>query len=189
MLDICMRHAFKFVLMNRDRTANLLAAFSVMAAMAATEAAAEAVGDGVPGAAALTTLRQYPGMSIYKLSETLGLTHSATVRVVDRLQDQSFVTRHPGADRRLVCVQLTKAGKQAADRARDARLAATNRLIDALTDAQVESLRALLNRIVDGLAINRVTANYICRLCDEQVCGGDCPVDRAACRSAAQPSV
>ena len=170
--------------MNRDKAANLLAAFAALAAKAASEAAAEAAGDGVPGAAALTTLRQYPGLSIHKLSQTLGLSHSATVRVVDRLQEQEHIVRHPGTDRRFVRVQLTEPGERAADRARDARLSVTKRLMNGLADDEVNHLQVLLERLLDAQAVDRVAANFICRLCDEAVCG-DCPVDRAARRFAA----
>src|SRR5207244_11393948 len=56
-----------------------------------------------------------------QLSDVIGLTHSATVRLVDRLVANGYVLRQAsGRDGRTVAIRLTKAGTAAAERVRHA---------------------------------------------------------------------
>src|ERR1051326_2481301 len=68
---------------------------------------------GASDAAALVVLSRVP-QRIDGVSRQLGLSHSATVRLVDRLVDDGFALRGRGADGRSVAVRLTPAGKRRA---------------------------------------------------------------------------
>ncbi|HEX8053753.1 MAG TPA: MarR family transcriptional regulator, partial [Thermoleophilaceae bacterium] len=81
----------------------------------ATEAAAE-----MPASfpAALAALRTWAsGRTVDVLAEGLRVSHSRTVRVVDRLERDGLARRRPDPeDARAVRVELTPAGRRAADR-------------------------------------------------------------------------
>src|ERR1700761_702871 len=86
-----------------------------------------AVGPSAP--AALVALHEFlDGGTVTQLSSVLGLTHSGTVRLVDRLAAEGLVERAGAPDGRTVAVVLTIAGRVTAGRvlaARHAALAAT----------------------------------------------------------------
>jgi DNA-binding MarR family transcriptional regulator len=166
------------------RGPNLLGALSLTVSdrlRLATEAAA---GTGGSAPAALVSLAGYlEGSPIDSLRTPLGLTHSASVRVVDRLVASGLARRSRGGDRRSVAVELTATGRSAAERALAARREVLERALDALTDAERAELEALHAKLLTALTESRAAAGNICRLCDAQACGheqGVCPVTRGA---------
>ena len=77
---------------------------------------------GPSAPAALSALDGYlGGEPIDALRETLGLTHSGAVRLVDRLEAAGLAERRPGPDGRSVAVALTPVGHAAAEAVRIAR--------------------------------------------------------------------
>jgi DNA-binding MarR family transcriptional regulator len=148
----------------------------------ATEAAA-----GMPGAlpAALVSLHEWAGgRTVDTLAGGLRLSHSRTVRVIDRLEAEGLAVRERDpADGRSVLVRLTPAGERVGAAVLAAREAA---LRDALAGLAPETLAAfaggaehVLARLTDG----RRAARANCRLCASHDCGhhdGRCPVTRAA---------
>src|SRR6185503_11105786 len=116
------------------RTANLLGALGIVLA----DALADAGGDSE--AAALVAIGgPSAGASIDALSAVVGLSHSGTVRLVDRLEADGLLERRRGADQRSATLLLTPAGRRAARhtlRNRDANL---QFIVSLLTeDQQVE---------------------------------------------------
>src|SRR3954449_10475174 len=86
-------------LMERDldlRLENILGAASLALSDAVQVAAVEAAGHAAAGPAALTALRIHRGCSVDRLANVLGLTHSGTVRLVDRLEGDGLRRRGPG---------------------------------------------------------------------------------------------
>ena len=61
-------------------------------------------------AAALNVLGFYEGCSNLRLSQALHLSHTATVRIVDKLEHEGLVERHVGQDKRSVALFLTELG-------------------------------------------------------------------------------
>ncbi|MGH2743362.1 MAG: winged helix DNA-binding protein, partial [Thermoleophilaceae bacterium] len=99
----------------RARGANLLGAVSLAVADRVRDAAERGTGQGGSAPAALVSLAGYlDGSPIDSVRGPLGLTHSATVRVVDRLVAAGLARRRGGADRRSVAVELTPAGRSTA---------------------------------------------------------------------------
>src|SRR5690242_16745337 len=86
------------------RLANLLGAWSLAVSDRITAAAGVAAGRGGQAPAALVALDQFAdGRTIEELSSVLGLTHSATVRLVDGLvADGNAARRRRSGDRRAV---------------------------------------------------------------------------------------
>jgi MarR family transcriptional repressor of emrRAB len=168
------------------RAENLLGALVVVLDDRIEAAARREAGDGPSAAAAMTTLLTYSDrdMSIERLRRVLGLSHSATVRLVDRLAERGLVRRRGGRDARERTLVLTRKGRSAARRV----LAERERLLgDALAPLDVgkrAELAERLEQILGALTGSRLEARNICRLCDHQTCAetGGCPVDQAATR-------
>src|SRR6478752_6766495 len=95
------------------------------------DAVEDAAAQAESGATALSALVHVlpPDPSIDLLRQVLGLTHSGTVRLVDRLVAAGHVRRGPGPDGRTTTVRLTPAGRRAARSVSGAR---SGRLVGAL---------------------------------------------------------
>ena len=102
-------------------------------------------------AAALNVVLAEPGISIKGLARTLGLTHSATVRVADRLTLGGLVTRDPAGPGRTVARVPEPA-------------------TSGLTAAQRQDLITLLATVVRQLAAGQEQIDQACRLCDQNRC-------------------
>ena len=76
---------------------NRVGALLLVAHDSMAEAAGRAMGRGAQAPAALVALREFlEDATIQQLSDVIGLTHSATVRLVDRLVADGFVLRQGG---------------------------------------------------------------------------------------------
>jgi MarR family transcriptional regulator, negative regulator of the multidrug operon emrRAB len=176
---------------DKTRTANLLGSLSLAVAdrlRATTEAAAGHAGSGPAAIAALST--HLEGEAIDQLGRSLGLTHSAAVRLVDRLEGSGLVERGRGANARSVSVVMTAAGHKAGREILDARQRALGEVVESLSSSERHALAAILEKLLAGLTASPADARRICRLCDPRACGhydGRCPVTRAADRSGAHP--
>jgi MarR family transcriptional regulator, negative regulator of the multidrug operon emrRAB len=163
-------------------TLNAFGALSLAVADRMQEAMAGVAGHGASGPAALVALDGLAGgASIDALRRLLGITHSGTVRLVDRLAGAGLVERRLGADARTVSLHLTPSGRRTARRVRAAREAALEQVLSAVSPAQREQLGTLLSALLQGLEPTPESAPRICRLCDTQGCGhgrGNCPVTR-----------
>jgi DNA-binding MarR family transcriptional regulator len=133
-------------------------------------------------AAALILLLQSGKLSIGTLAELLDLEHSSMVRVGDRLVRRSLITRDPDpVDARRAVLALTPAGLSLAERALEVRQKALATMLLPLDQREIEAMRALLSKILTNHTTGRRSADRLCRMCDEDSCGGDqCPVERAA---------
>ncbi|HTX13529.1 MAG TPA: MarR family transcriptional regulator [Solirubrobacteraceae bacterium] len=155
------------------------------AAVNVTGALAVAISDRLDAdsrAAALITLLERDALTIEWLRRIIGLSHSATVRLVDRLADDGLALRRAGPDDRSVSILLTAHGRRTAERLRRGREATLGSLLAPLEPAERRTLLALAEKVLAGAVGGRWEARLICRLCDHGVCAGagGCPVDRAA---------
>jgi DNA-binding MarR family transcriptional regulator len=171
------------------RLANLLGAWSLAVSDRITAAAAATAGRGGQAPAALVALDQFAGGStIEELSSVLGLTHSATVRLVDGLvSDGQVARRRRRGDRRAVAIALTPSGRAAARRIKRARREAVEEVLGGLSAAQRRALTAMAERLTGEVAALRLeqrgagvvpAGGWLCRLCDFTACGrpeGRCP--------------
>ena len=181
------------------RLSNLLGAWALAVCDRMTTAAAAAAGRGGQAPAALVALEQFAGGgTIEQLRHVLGLTHSATVRLVDGLVvDGHVARRRPAGDRRSVALRLTPSGRAAARRIARARAEAVEETLSGLTGAERRSLTALAEHLTGDLAVLRLeerargevpAGGWLCRLCDFQACGrseGRCPAAARARRNVA----
>jgi DNA-binding MarR family transcriptional regulator len=160
-----------------------LGALALVVADQITAAAAQAAGQAVSGATALSALAHFLDRpSLDRLHSVLGLTPSGAVRLVDRLEADGFVTRSAGPDGRTRSVVLTARGRRVAVRVAAARAAVVRPLVADLSSAEQETLRDLLSRMMAKVVAAKDGGAWICRLCDIGVCGraqGRCPAANA----------
>jgi MarR family transcriptional regulator, negative regulator of the multidrug operon emrRAB len=143
---------------------------------------AERAGIGRSSGAALASLSVRGGMSIERLRRILGLSHSACVRLIDRLEVAGLARRAPGPDRRAVQVILTEVGERQAEAVFDARADVVRDALAPLIATERHELEQLVARMLAALTDDRTSARHICRLCDHVACraASECPVDAAA---------
>src|SRR5262245_14858596 len=180
-------------LSSRQHAANALGALSLVIAdrmSAAVEAIAE-LGPSAP--AALAALHEFlDGGSVTQLSSVLGLTHSGTVRLVDRLAAEGLVERVGAQDGRAVSVVLTQRGRQTAAQILQTREKSLTSALSALSPDEIDNLAAALDTMLTTVTLARAEersartndrpAPWLCRLCDLAACGrseGNCPVNNA----------
>ena len=166
--------------------ANVLGAVSLQVMTRASAAMSAATGLSPVQVVAMVALANYAeGGSTAQLSTSVDLSHSATVRLVDRLVQLGLVERRVGAgDGRVSAVHLTTQGRRTVTRLRRARQTALDEILAGLD----EPSRRALAPVLDVLAAAEVvpapdgieTSRYVCRLCDADACGhpDGCPVTR-----------
>ncbi|WP_310621511.1 MarR family winged helix-turn-helix transcriptional regulator [Flexibacterium corallicola] len=133
--------------MQIDQIANQLSAIST----ALEDASIEAYGDLSPSAvAALLAMRRAPSISIGAIALEVKLSHSATVRLVDRLEKDWLVRRQRRRGRE-VMVELTARGKRKAAELAEARQKAACQLFGSIAETDLENLHKLFSTILSGL--------------------------------------
>jgi DNA-binding MarR family transcriptional regulator len=148
-----------------------------------TRAFVERTGSGPSGAAALASLYVRGPMNIEALRRILGITHSTCVRLADHLEAARLVRRgSSAADLRIVELELTGAGEDAARELLSARADTIRLAMAPLSPRERTQLERLVTKMLGALTADRASARHICRLCDHDACGRDqpCPVDAAA---------
>jgi MarR family transcriptional regulator, negative regulator of the multidrug operon emrRAB len=182
---------------SRQHAANVLGALSLVVADR-MNAAVEAIATLGPSApAALAAMHEFlDGGSVTQLSSVLGLTHSGTVRLVDRLAAEGLVERVGAQDGRAVSVVLTERGRRTAERILQARAKSLASALSALSPDEIDNLAAALDTMLTTVTLARAEERsartsdrpqpWLCRLCDFAACGrseGNCPVNNAVSTS------
>ena len=166
-----------------DRLENLVGALglAVTDAMENSFEGACELSDSAP--AALILIRFNPDTRIEALARYLGLSHSGTVRLVDRLVREGWVLREPCEDLRAVVLVLTEAGEKMTDQLVANRAKSLGHALKDFSAEERVVLEKLVSRMLINLTPDKAAADHVCRLCDSGVCEkGGCPLD---CVSAA----
>lgn len=166
--------------MNIDLLSNRLLAFALALADAQVARAKEASGLGASACAVLVTLGAAPGATIADLATIVGVTHSVMVRTVETLLSDGLVERTPVADGRKVSLLLTAEGARRRSEILTAREHAATGALAAVAETDRAALAVALDAMLAAITADRATADHLCRLCDEEGCGADCPVERRA---------
>ncbi|MEV0405325.1 MarR family transcriptional regulator [Actinoallomurus sp. NPDC050550] len=182
---------------SRQHAANVLGALSLVVADR-MNTAVEAIATLGPSApAALVAMHEFlDGGSVTQLSSVLGLTHSGTVRLVDRLVAKGLVDRVGAQDGRAVCVVLTQRGRRTAARILQTREKSLASALSALSTDEIDNLAAALDTMLTTVTLASIEERsaptndrpqpWLCRLCDFAACGrseGNCPVNNAVTTS------
>jgi MarR family transcriptional repressor of emrRAB len=178
---------------DEDRLINLVGAMALGLTDAAVgDVSSDATLDSTSAAALVAMLDLARASSVQRLSLLIGISHSGTVRLVNRLVDAGLVERRPGPDARTLTLALTRRGHTTARRIRHARHAALADMLSGLTDRQREQLTTICDVIVANITSARLatrtaggapSGGALCRMCDPIACGrpdGDCPAARTA---------
>ncbi|HVZ00244.1 MAG TPA: MarR family transcriptional regulator [Dongiaceae bacterium] len=135
-----------------------------------------AVGDSAP--AAMILIHENPDTRIEALARYLALSHSGTVRLVDRLAEAGWVAREACEDKRAVVLVLTKAGTRVAERLLEGRRKSLARALHGISAADRKVLERLVPQMLNNLVTDKAVADHTCRYCDTKACDREgCPID------------
>ena len=167
--------------MSKLRTANLLGALAGELAGRLDRSGKTHPNETSTAAAALNVIGFYEGCSNGALARALGLSHTATVRLVDKLEVLGLVVSEIGTDRRSVALSLTEAGRERARTIVRTRCLMLGELVGRLTPEQCQQLDAIAETLLRSMVDAAADADHICRLCDDEACPPDrCPVHQKA---------
>lgn len=129
-------------------------------------------------AAALVQVEQEAGCAIELVATRIGLSHSATVRLIDKLAERDLVAKDRGRqDARQQSLKLTKPGKKLAAQLHQIRNQVTDDLLGLVPAAQAEALGATIAAILHRAVKTKQEGDTVCRVCDEGRCRPEiCPI-------------
>jgi len=162
------------------RTANLLGAFLTglhdhMSVRLEQESAI-----GGDGPAALVAIAYNEGRTVEFLRKTLTLSHSWTVRVVEKLEKAGLVQKKTGTDKRAVALYVTELGKRKVQGIVRARRRCLDEVLAAVPIKDHKKLTTMLERMLACITGDDDSAEAICKLCEVDVCPQNrCPVTLA----------
>jgi MarR family transcriptional regulator, negative regulator of the multidrug operon emrRAB len=167
--------------MDIKRTANLLGALAGAVVHGLENRPKAHPNENSSSLAALNLLGGQPGCTNVELSQALKLSHPATVRLVDKLEEAGWVEGQPGPDKRAVALHLTAAGRKRVRLIAQERGANLLRVVDPLSPTQRRQLDNITQTLLRAMTTSGLEAAHICRLCDDTACPAQsCPVHQAA---------
>ena len=161
-----------------ERSLNLLGAMTLALTDRMGSAMTAASGRGPAATAAIVSLLGWPGRSVDGLRQALGLSHSATVRLIDRLEAEGLVrrVRRDTDDARIVSLALSARGKRLAVLILQARRDALSTVLaGSMSPAEAGTLTGYAVRLLADVARRGTPPRALCRVCDLAACGA-CPV-------------
>jgi DNA-binding MarR family transcriptional regulator len=169
---MCVTHA-------SPRLANLLGALASSLSVQIDHATTIVTGQGGGAPAALAQLAQHRDLSVDDLRRRLNLTHSAVVRLLDRLADRDLISRdRSDNDGRRRLLSLTPAGETLARTVLQARAQVLAAALDQLDAAERGLLEGILDRLLLALPTSIDHSSQVCRLCSLSDCPAErCPVE------------
>lgn len=161
----------------QGRVENLLGALVITLGDTLAERTEAVAGHGPSSPAALLGLLRRPGLSIATLRHSVGLSHSATVRLVDRLEADGLLSRRNAPDGREVSLVLTGKGRRRALKLVQERRRVLTRALAGLSTVDRRDLERLLGDLLRTQSRLVDDPTSICRLCELPVCPlRRCPV-------------
>lgn len=159
-------------------TANILGALAVLIQDRVESAWQSSLDLSPMAAAALVQIEREPGCSIELVAGRIGLSHSATVRAVDKLAERGLVEKDRARkDARAQSLTLSKAGKRTAQQLHEARNQVTDDLLAGLAPAQRAALEQAVSAMLHRCVAPGREADVTCRVCDDRRCSPDiCPI-------------
>lgn len=154
--------------------ANLLGALSLAVMDRIEQGARGIIGHSGETPAALIVIGYGP-ITNDKLRRILGLSHSGTVRLVDRLVSDRLVERRPGKDGREVALHLTAKGAASRKDLLTSRISAVVSFVDVLSPSERKRLGELIHDVLARQDTSEMDRFTICRMCDNGVCS-NCPL-------------
>jgi DNA-binding MarR family transcriptional regulator len=159
-------------------TANILGALSLLIQDRVESTWQSALDLSPMAAAALVQIDNEPGSTIEAVAGRIGLTHSATVRVIDKLAERGLVEKDRARrDARAQSLKLSRAGKGTLQQLHATRNQVTDGLLTGLDPAQRAALESAIRAILHRCVEPGREADVTCRVCDDRRCTPDiCPI-------------
>jgi MarR family transcriptional regulator, negative regulator of the multidrug operon emrRAB len=163
--------------MAESRTVNMFGALVLTLHDQIRKSTDRAVGMTGEAAAAVVVIGNLPHRSIEFLRQALLLSHSGTVRVIDKLVGKRFVRRKRCAsDERARELTLTAAGTRKAKAILRMRHKVIADALGTLSSEEQAQLRRITERLLAAVS-SEEWADAMCRLCDESSCPlSACPI-------------
>jgi MarR family transcriptional regulator, negative regulator of the multidrug operon emrRAB len=171
----------------KKRLANVLAAFALALTDKVNDAIRDTGGRSEMSSATLIQIGFNPGLSIERLRSLIGLTHSATVRVIDQLAGDGLVRRERNVegDTRVASLVLTDKGVTEMQAALVLRSLVAEPVVECFTALEMDSLASMLERAIPNVVRFGANQDVVCRLCDMGACPQDrCPVNTCVSEAA-----
>lgn len=131
---------------------------------------------------ALVSIQNCQTFNIGWLANVLELTHSAAVRLVDRLEADTLVERLPKDQKKQVGLRITAKGREMAASILQVRQDTAGNFLSVLSPNQLSTLADLSREVIAGNVRNELDSYQVCALCDEASCGTQCPrIEAASC--------
>lgn len=132
--------------------------------------------------AALVSIQNCQTFNIGWLANVLELTHSAAVRLVDRLEADALVERLPKDQKKQVGLRITAKGRDMAASILQVRQDTAGSFLAVLSPDQLSTLADLSREVITGNVKNELDSYQVCALCDESSCGSLCPrIEASSC--------
>ncbi|WP_237152714.1 MarR family winged helix-turn-helix transcriptional regulator [Oryzibacter oryziterrae] len=139
-------------------------------ALAISDASISTSDDLAPTAiAALISIKNSEPLSIGDIATVTGLTHSAAVRLVDRLEKDWLVRRQRRVGRE-VLVEITTRGRRRAQQLQEARESAAKTFLSALEQREQDQLAELIDKVIHQKAHEGLNVLRFCRMCKVGQC-------------------
>jgi DNA-binding MarR family transcriptional regulator len=162
------------------RSANLLGSVGLAVSDRLRAAGEDELGLAGSAPMAVVALSTYlADKPLDEIAAAFGITASAVVRLVDRLEKEGLVQRHSGRDGRRVFVRLTAKGHRRAKAILSRREQELDRVLGVLSAPEQRELTRLHEKLLAHLPEDVAGARRVCRFCDVIACGhydGRCPV-------------
>ena len=165
------------------RSANLLGTVGLAVSDRIRAAGEDELGLGGSAPIAIVALSTYlADRPLDEIADAFGITASAVVRLVDRLEEEGLAERRPGPDGRRVSRAAHREGRP--PREGDPAPGASSELagvLGVLSAAEQRELTRLHEKLLAQLPDGVPGARRVCRYCDVHACGhydGRCPVTR-----------
>ena len=162
----------------RLRTSNLFGALALAVADKLRETVESTSGYIAAAPSAIVQIGTSPNESIDRLRQTLGLSHSAAVRIAERLESDGLIQKTRGEDGRVAMLALTPAGRSVMYDILLNRRSMLSSVLEDLAADDWSALTRIVEKVMPRLVVSRNDSDHVCRLCDEDVCPYDrCPVE------------
>lgn len=160
----------------RSRTINLFGALALAVADRLRSTAEDEAGHAAASPAAIVQIGTNPNESIDTLRRIIGLSHSATVRIVERLEADGLIQKKRGEDGRVALLNLTAAGRKVMVKILHSREGLLTNALQGLDNRDWGELTRIIEKIMPQIISSRFESDHVCRLCDQKICPQDrCP--------------
>ncbi len=156
-------------------TVNQVAAFARRLEMVVNAGLCERFNRPLSDITALVSIMHCNAFNIGWLANVLELTHSATVRLVDRMENDGLISRLAKDAKKQVGLSISTKGKKLAKEILSVRHELASNLLTPLSAEQMDTLASLARVTLAGNIEDELAAYKTCALCDESGCGAGCP--------------